>query len=291
MDRAERFDQEGYAGFDMEPHVVRRLSSWDDAGWRSLLVQRFDHRPADDVIDLPASRDHHFWVVTRGAGTMRVHSGDDRREDPIAPGLLGRAVPGVPTVLSYTATAPLSSVHVHLPADIVDRVSAQTRPGRPAGPGDALLAPLLRSFADAAEQRADPMYGDTAAEFLAVHLVTRDGRRRLDTPPGREDARVRKAVALMRERLADPLTLADLAAAAYLSPYHFVRVFKQATGETPGRHLTRLRVREAARLLDAGHTVTAVARRCGFSSPSHLSTAFLREFGVRPSHYRLRSRK
>ncbi|GGN20948.1 AraC family transcriptional regulator [Actinoplanes campanulatus] len=289
MHHRERFDQGGYAGFDTERHVARRLSSWDEAGWRSLLVQRFDHRPATDVINLPASSDHHFWAITRGAGTMQVRSADGWRKYAIVPGLLGRATPGVPTEVRYTTSAAMSSVHVHVPADIVDRVSAQTKPGRQERPGDALLAPLLNSLAAAAGQRADPMYGDIAAEFLAAHLVTHYGRRRLDAPSGREDARVRNAVALMRDRLGDPLTLADLAAAANLSPYHFLRVFKRATGETPGRHLTRLRVREATRLLDAGGTVTAVAAQCGFSSPSHLSTAFLREFGVRPSQYRLRS--
>jgi AraC family transcriptional regulator len=138
--------------------------------------------------------------------------------------------------------------------------------------------------AAAADQRADAMYGDAAAEFLAVHLATRAGGR----PPGREDARVRKAIALMREQLDQPLTLADLAAAAWLSPYHFLRVFKQATGETPARYRTRLRVREAARLLDAGRTVSEAAVCCGFSSPAHLSSAFLRETGMRPSQYRLR---
>ncbi|WP_305785473.1 helix-turn-helix domain-containing protein [Symbioplanes lichenis] len=289
MDRSERFDQGGYANFDTDRHVTRRLSSWADAGWRSLLVQRFDHRPAADVIDLPASTDTHLWVITQGAGEMRVRSADGWQRHAIAPGLLGRATPGVPTELRYTASAALSSVHVHLPADVVDRARAQTRPARQSGPDslEAVLARRLTSLADAAERRADPMYGDTAAELLAVRLVTGDGRRRTDEPAGREDARVRRALALMRERLGDPLTLADLATAARLSPYHFLRVFKRATGETPGRHLTRLRVREAARLLDAGGSVTAVAARCGFSSPSHLSTAFLREVGVRPSQYRV----
>ncbi|MCZ9336343.1 helix-turn-helix transcriptional regulator, partial [Streptomyces sp. TRM76130] len=81
----------------------------------------------------------------------------------------------------------------------------------------------------------------------------------------------------MRERLADPLTVADLAAEARLSTYHFIRVFREATGETPHRYLTRLRVAQARRLLtDTGDSVDRIAARCGFSSAGSLSAAFLR---------------
>lgn len=275
----------GYAGFDADRFVVRHLSSWDDAGWRSLLVQRFEHLGAAGAMTLPASTDHHLWLITGGAGLMRLQTADGWREHPIVAGHVGRATPGVPTEVRYTASTPMSSVHVHLPVDVVERVTGELG-RRPASctDDDDLLAPLLRSVAAAADQRADAMYADAAAEFLAVHLATRSG----GTSPGREDARVRKAITLMREQLDQPLTLADLAAAAWLSPYHFLRVFKQATGETPARYRTRLRVREAARLLDAGRTVSEAAVRCGFSSPAHLSSAFLRETGMRPSQYRLR---
>ncbi|WP_051852309.1 helix-turn-helix domain-containing protein [Streptomyces aureocirculatus] len=104
---------------------------------------------------------------------------------------------------------------------------------------------------------------------------------------GPEHTAVRKAVTVMRERLAEPLTLADLAAEVRLSVYHFIRVFREATGETPHRFLTRLRIEEARRLLTGtGLTLGQIAERCGFSGPGSLSTAFLTHVGVRPSAYR-----
>ncbi len=117
-----------------------------------------------------------------------------------------------------------------------------------------------------------------------MHLLTR-GR---GTPSkGPEHMAVQAAEAIMRDRLAEPLTLADIAAEVRLSVYHFVRVFRDATGETPHRHLTRLRIDHARRLLsDTNLPIARIAERCGFASPGALSTAFLGHVGVRPSAYR-----
>jgi AraC family transcriptional regulator len=91
----------------------------------------------------------------------------------------------------------------------------------------------------------------------------------------------------MRERLAEPLTLAIIAAEVHLSVYHFVRVFREAVGQTPHRYLTRLRIEQAQRLLSTTSlSIERIARRCGFASPGALSSAFLRQTGVRPSAYR-----
>ncbi|WP_328606933.1 AraC family transcriptional regulator [Amycolatopsis sp. NBC_00345] len=96
---------------------------------------------------------------------------------------------------------------------------------------------------------------------------------------------VRQAVVFMRDQLERPVTVAELAGVAGFSPYHFLRVFKRATGHTPHRYLTLLRVAEVKRLLEGGATVTQAAERCGFYSTAHLSAVFLRETGVRPSQW------
>ncbi|MDP9794681.1 AraC family transcriptional regulator [Catenuloplanes nepalensis] len=282
MERQARFDMGGYAGFDQRPFAAHTLNSWAGPGWRALLVQRFTHPDAAGHLVLPASTDHHLWVLTAGAGRMHVDTGDGWRETVIAPGTVGRARPGVATRVRWAATAPMSSVHVHLPAGLVGRVAAELDAPAVTSVDPALLGTLLPSLAAAADRGADPFYADSAAEFLAAHLVTAAGR----VPRVATDARVRRAVALMRERLDRPPAVAELAAAAGLSPYHFLRVFTRATGLTPHRYLMRLRIGEARRLLDRGVSVAETADRCGFSSPAHLSAAFLREVGVRPSRYR-----
>jgi AraC family transcriptional regulator len=135
-----------------------------------------------------------------------------------------------------------------------------------------------------AARDSSDLYAESAAAFLTMHLLTQG---RGHAAPGPERAAVRKAIAVMRDRLSGPLTLADIAAEAHLSVYHFIRVFREGTGETPHRFLTRLRIEQAQRLLvDPGLTVEQIAERCGFSNAGALSSAFLAHVGSRPSAYR-----
>lgn len=103
--------------------------------------------------------------------------------------------------------------------------------------------------------------------------------------PGEAGSPVLRAVVYMQDRMERTVTLAELAGVARLSPYHFLRVFKRATGHTPHRYLTLLRIVEVKRLLEHGATVVQAAQLCGFCSAAHLSAVFVRETGVRPSRW------
>ncbi|BCJ49872.1 AraC family transcriptional regulator [Actinoplanes sp. NBRC 14428] len=286
-DRHRAFDMAGYAGNDFAAYASRSLSSWDDLGWRALLLQRFAHAPAAGQLVLPPSTDHHLWLVTAGSGDLHVDTGDGWRRRPIGPGLVGRAVPGAPTRIRYETDEPMVTLHLHLAADRVDRMSADLGTSPPAAavgtPDPAFVRTLLPALATAAGNGADALYAETAAAFLAAHLTAAAP----GAPRPVADARIRVALAYLRENLGRPVTLAEVAATVRLSPFHFLRVFKQSTGRTPHRYLIELRIEEAKRLLGRGLTVTETAGRCGFSSPAHLSTAFLRETGVRPSRFRI----
>jgi AraC-like DNA-binding protein len=121
--------------------------------------------------------------------------------------------------------------------------------------------------------------GDVVSHAIdAVHC----GR---PTPVPEASQPIPRAVGYMREHLRQPVTVAELAAVAGFSPYHFLRLFRRATGHTPHRYLILLRIAEVTRLLERGVTVAQAARQCGFSSTAHLSAVFLRETGVRPSRW------
>jgi AraC-like DNA-binding protein len=79
--------------------------------------------------------------------------------------------------------------------------------------------------------------------------------------------------------------LADMARAAGLSPYHFLRLFRRAMGETPHAYLTRVRLDHAKKVLARGGTVTEACFDVGFSSVGSFSALFTREVGVAPSVY------
>lgn len=100
-------------------------------------------------------------------------------------------------------------------------------------------------------------------------------------------ARVTRAVREIERSPFDRLTLSGLAAAAGLSPYHFLRTFERLTGLTPHQYVRRLRLRQAAmRLALEPAKVIDVAFESGFGDVSNFNRAFRAEFGVSPRVYR-----
>jgi AraC-like DNA-binding protein len=101
------------------------------------------------------------------------------------------------------------------------------------------------------------------------------------------DRRIRRSVELMHAQLEQDLSLKDIAAASYLSPFHFVRVFKKLTGTTPHAYLASIRTRRAQLLLaEANLSVTEISSRVGYSSPSHFTKAFRQATGLTPRAFR-----
>ncbi|MFI5563309.1 helix-turn-helix domain-containing protein [Amycolatopsis japonica] len=286
-----RFDLQPYTGFDMARYVRRTYCSWEDSGWESLLVQRFEHVPVAEDIRLPAVADLHLVLPLSGRAVMETRG--EGRWNRHEWGRLELAVPGRPLRRRYRGDEAMRSLQVHIPGTTVESVAArlggravdhEAMAASVAG-GDPLLDELVRAVGNARED--DDLYAESAAAFLTVHLLTRHARKPGPPSAGREDDRVRAAVAMMRDRLADPLSVAEIAGEVHLSVYHFIRVFKEKTGETPHRFLARLRIEEARRLLRGTDLpIAAIAGRCGFATPGALSAAFLKRTGSRPSEYR-----
>lgn len=100
--------------------------------------------------------------------------------------------------------------------------------------------------------------------------------------------RVCRAMNFISANLERELTLAEIAAAANFSAFHFHRIFTAATGETVFGFLRRLRLEWAANrlLAEPGEDITAVALECGFSSSQNFAKAFRARFGTTPSGFR-----
>jgi AraC family transcriptional regulator len=96
-----------------------------------------------------------------------------------------------------------------------------------------------------------------------------------------------RVVELMRENLSEQLTVDDLARAAMFSKFHFSRIFRRATGVSPGRFLSAMRLQEAKRLLvTTSLSVTDISHRVGYASVGTFSTRFRSSVGISPSTYR-----
>ena len=91
----------------------------------------------------------------------------------------------------------------------------------------------------------------------------------------------------MRDHLAEPLTVADMAVLAGLSPSAFAHLFREVTGSPPYQFLKNMRLDHARELLiDNNSTVTRISKEVGYASVSHFISEFRGRFGMTPHTYR-----
>ncbi len=99
--------------------------------------------------------------------------------------------------------------------------------------------------------------------------------------------RLRRVTEYIQLNLDKDLTLAELAAVVYMSPYHFARLFKYSTGVPPHRFVVRQRIAHARACLATPElSIAQISLRVGFRTPSHFATVFRRVTGVTPRGYR-----
>ncbi|HYW71854.1 MAG TPA: helix-turn-helix transcriptional regulator, partial [Pyrinomonadaceae bacterium] len=129
-------------------------------------------------------------------------------------------------------------------------------------------------------------------EQLLVHLLRHHSTMRRSSElelsrVGLIDRRIRRAAELMQARLDEDLTLKDIAAASYLSPFHFSRLFKKLTGTTPLAYLGSQRIARARLLLaQSDLSITQIAAQVGYGSGSHFTKAFRQATGLTPKQFR-----
>jgi AraC family transcriptional regulator len=159
---------------------------------------------------------------------------------------------------------------------------------------DERLERLARDLADELvyEEAGQEAVVGALIEQVVIHLLRRYANlRRADelelSRAGLIDRRIRRAVELMQAHLDRDLSLEAIAAAAHLSPFHFARLFKKATGLSPHAYLAALRIARAQTLLaETDLSITEVSARVGYESPSHFAKAFRQSAGLPPRAFR-----
>lgn len=198
---------------------------------------------------------------------------------------------------TQTRSGPVQSAGIHLPAAALDRA-------------DDAICRLIAAL-DERELRAvtgrsarsllrltrplDPVHGEDARrlllasrglEIVALAISVFAPDRVLQTPKRRAPQRHRRIAAdvraLLESELASAPALPDLAQRVAASPRVMTEAFRWAYGESIGDYLTRRRMEEGLRVLEAGASVAEAAFRVGYS-PNAFSTAFKRYFGESPS--------
>ena len=148
----------------------------------------------------------------------------------------------------------------------------------------AMIAAELRAPGFASDLMTDGLIRAIGAALVQREIAPHGGAgSRIHLSP----VRLAKVMDFIEATLDREIHLTDLATIAGLSPFHFSRVFKLETGETP-YHFVGQRRLERARLMLLGSDMplAELALSCGFASQSHFTAAFSKAMGVSPGRYR-----
>ncbi|MFE0754573.1 helix-turn-helix domain-containing protein [Inquilinus sp. NPDC058860] len=125
------------------------------------------------------------------------------------------------------------------------------------------------------DQLLHQLYG----RILLTSFAGRPGRR---GDGGLDPRRLRRVAEFIDANLTADLSVAALAGTAALSPFHFLRSFRRATGMTPHRFVLARRMEQARVELEAGAPVAVVARRYGFAETWYFRSVYARHHGLPP---------
>ena len=124
------------------------------------------------------------------------------------------------------------------------------------------------------------------AESAVTDLVSCLPNRTIILKGGLTSSQLRRTDEWIAANLGNSIRLADLAAEAGLSEFHFHRMFGLTRGTSPHKWVTMRRVEAAKAMLHGDERIADIATTCGFACQSHMTRAFKVETGTTPARYR-----
>jgi AraC family transcriptional regulator len=276
------------------------------SGWRSIYLRHAQHWGACDEIEPLVTPDQVLVVTLSGNYQFEALVSGRWRKALRRRGSVGM-IPGGETIrLRWRALNPersFENAHVYIPQTFFREAAEYYRQAGTPCPktpltsicfDDETVAQSVTALTIAMRMGAPDFYAETAAQWLAVHLLSQrspwrelidDARR----PGALSDSALASVVEFMHIQFHAPLSLDQMAGVAGISKFHFARLFRRHLGETPLRYLTRLRLSNAQRLLTSTDMpIGAVAVECGYAQPAHFGVAFRTWFGCTPTQMRMR---
>lgn len=296
--------------YDFENYLpTSPILSSKEANWESVMVRAYNEPSTLEETLFPAGPDIYLVLVTSGAAqiderdlhgswfTYPIHEGDWFLTPP----------GGEPYALRWKSLSadPLKTLQLHLSTELFSRTMQQIVDHDPTrvmlldrtGFQDPLLAQiglnLQRELQYPGSEIVGKIYAETAAQMLAVHLLRhytttdvfiREYSQKLSS------RQMQQLTTFILDHLNQDLSLDMLAQQVGFSPYHFARLFRQTTGESPHQFVLRQRLEVAQQLLkETDLPLTQVASEVGFPNQSHFTQTFKRRLGTTPLVYRQRS--
>lgn len=271
--------------------------------WRQSLLQ--DHEPVRSVESrcmavMPAdcsvlgSKDKlAINIFLRAARATIVTDGTMLYDAVIPAGSALVTLPG--QVATGMFVEHVEVIHLEAEWDFVIRhvgMSAACPPGNFFGLfRDEAIANLARAMEYCSLNGCAPGWAERFGAFMVARLFhlhsqnlgEKAERSRIAMPLWR----IRRVNEYLETHLSEPISLADLARVAGLSPMHFAAQFRLATGHRPHEYLQLRRIERAKRLLlQPNVSLIDIALQVGFRTQSHFTTVFKRYIGKAPSYWR-----
>ncbi|MCE0496007.1 AraC family transcriptional regulator [Vibrio salinus] len=121
--------------------------------------------------------------------------------------------------------------------------------------------------------------------LLAQAIVSHDGSLHLPTSGLKVDSLLIKAKDFIIANLSNDISIDQIASAANISKFHFIRKFRAQFGITPHQYVLNCRINQARKMLQIGDSATQAAVESGFADVSHLNRNFKKVFGMTPKQF------
>jgi AraC family transcriptional regulator len=198
-------------------------------------------------------------------------------------------------------SAPLECLHIYLPATLIEQSALSDYDIDPSrielayvgGFTDLKLNQIGTAFASLLGHSMHPtdrLFVDgmrTAFVACLLDQYTIDRWLRPERRPEIVSKRLKRVLDFIDAHLVEEISLDDLAAEACLSPFHFSRLFRTATGLSPYQYVIKRRVEAAQKMLQFNHySLVEIALIVGFGSQDNFTRLFRNITGLTPGQYR-----
>lgn len=292
----------GMLGNSVDKYVTgRMLQTSNERRWSHLLAERWSHDPGDLPPQLP--RDTEIAILLRGNSVVDREGAGMRQRTFGRRGTVWLCPAGIREDFIRVENQMQECLHIFLPGHPFDDTMLRDLDIDPSGMSiryesvdhdifiehvaDRILGELehetstgrllVESLGRALSAHLVHSYAATSVRLKQSHAVQKP----LDA---RRLSRVTEFIAASVDR---DFTVKDLASVACMSPAHFSRSFKAATGAAPHEYVSRQRLDLAKRLLSTSdRPLIDIAYAAGFSSQPNFNRAFRKAVGTTPSLYR-----